>query len=671
MIKNYKPTAIVASLIILLATLGTTPARAADDGSIIDVLVAYTPQARDEAGGTSAAMNAFIWAHINEVNTVLANSGALFQFRLVGTKEVVYTEEPTYIEIMQHLQSTDGVMDELLSLRDSSRADLVHVIFSSYEFMDSCGSGFVLRAGDASAANWGFSISNFSCDNFEGTKYQIAHSLGHNFGLQHNADELDFDGRGDVPPPGITNYAYGYVDPQNRFRDIMANDCPTPGPNAIDGVYNCPRAPFFSSTTRTYGGLAIGNTLSADATRVMNERRVQIANFRDSTGGPTPGDTPTGSPNPDAGVVRHLVWQHTDGRVYDWSMNGATQVAGSFVYASPLADWKVKGSGDFNWDGKLDLVRQHTDGRVNAWFMNGVTPVGDVYLRESALPDWLIVGTDDFNGDGNADLVWQHAGGQVAVWFMAGSILLGNASINVPVPGWLVVGTGDFNGDGKTDIVLQNLDGRVDVWYLNGATYVSRASIVAQQQTDMKLVAVGDFDGDGKPDLVWQHIDGRVDIWFMNGVTGTSQALAYTMPNSGWKIVATRDAKEKNPLAAADYHPLAPCRVLDTRNTPNGTYAGPALAGGATRLFPLGGKCNVPATATSVMVNLTVTAPSAEGYLTVYPAGSSRPDASAANFMPGETRANTAVVAPNLYVYTGLGSGATVHFILDVVGYFE
>ncbi|HSD65935.1 MAG TPA: hypothetical protein VLF95_04500, partial [Vicinamibacteria bacterium] len=118
---------------------------------------------------------------------------------------------------------------------------------------------------------------------------------------------------------------------------------------------------------------------------------------------------------------------------------------------------------------------------------------------------------------------------------------------------------------------------------------------------------------------------------------------------------------------------LTPCRLLDTRELA-GTFGGPALAAGTDRVFPLHGRCGIPATARAVSLNLTVTGSAAAGNLRLYPAGSPLPLATAINYSAGQTRAGNAVATLN-----GLGELAvrctqpsgTTHFILDVNGYFE
>jgi hypothetical protein len=124
---------------------------------------------------------------------------------------------------------------------------------------------------------------------------------------------------------------------------------------------------------------------------------------------------------------------------------------------------------------------------------------------------------------------------------------------------------------------------------------------------------------------------------------------------------------------ATGFHTLSPCRVLDTRN-PVGPYGGPALAASTSRVFVIAGQCGIPATALSVSVNVTITQPTSGGDLRLYPAGSALPPTSTINYRIGQTRANNAVVSLGAAGDLGIQcdqSAGSVHFILDVNGYFQ
>jgi hypothetical protein len=127
---------------------------------------------------------------------------------------------------------------------------------------------------------------------------------------------------------------------------------------------------------------------------------------------------------------------------------------------------------------------------------------------------------------------------------------------------------------------------------------------------------------------------------------------------------------------AARFYTLPPCRLLDTRN-PSGTFAGPALAAGAMRTFPLAGRCGIPATARSISANLTVTGATSAGNLNAFAGDlAADPPTSTLDFAAGSVRANNAVLAVSqdgnaaVTLLTGMPSG-TVHVVLDVNGYFQ
>jgi pimeloyl-ACP methyl ester carboxylesterase len=122
------------------------------------------------------------------------------------------------------------------------------------------------------------------------------------------------------------------------------------------------------------------------------------------------------------------------------------------------------------------------------------------------------------------------------------------------------------------------------------------------------------------------------------------------------------------------FHAVAPCRVVDTRG-PAGDYGGPALAGGATRVFTLGGQCGIPASAKAVSLNVTVTGATQPGHLRLFPGGAPLPAASTINFTANQTRANNAFArlgtGATLGVFSGQTIGGTVQVVVDVNGYFE
>lgn len=128
------------------------------------------------------------------------------------------------------------------------------------------------------------------------------------------------------------------------------------------------------------------------------------------------------------------------------------------------------------------------------------------------------------------------------------------------------------------------------------------------------------------------------------------------------------------PWPAADLYAVPPCRVVDTRG-PAGELGGPALAGGSTRSFPITSICGIPADAVAVAANVTAVTPSASGLLEIHPAGSLPAGISTVSFRSNRTRSNNINLAlgvgGGLTVRTELSGAGTVHFVLDVSGYFR
>jgi hypothetical protein len=125
--------------------------------------------------------------------------------------------------------------------------------------------------------------------------------------------------------------------------------------------------------------------------------------------------------------------------------------------------------------------------------------------------------------------------------------------------------------------------------------------------------------------------------------------------------------------SAYDFFPLTPCRAADTRAGSGfaGAFGPPALAGGAARDFPLlTSVCNVPGAARAFSLNATVVPPGPLGFLTLYPAGNTRPLASTLNSFEGVIVANAALVpGGNGSAITAFATDNT-DLILDLNGYF-
>jgi hypothetical protein len=121
----------------------------------------------------------------------------------------------------------------------------------------------------------------------------------------------------------------------------------------------------------------------------------------------------------------------------------------------------------------------------------------------------------------------------------------------------------------------------------------------------------------------------------------------------------------------ARFVPLHPVRVVDTRDGWGGVPVG-ALGPGASLGHDLTSPDLLPETGVSaVVLNVTVTEPTGNGYLTVHPDGVPRPLASNLNFVPGQTVPNLVTVRLSdegaVRFFNAVGSS---HVVADLVGFY-
>ena len=228
-----------------------------DDGSVVDILVVWTPAAEARVGGESS-IKAKIDLSIAFTNDTFRRSGIFTSLRLVGAEKVDYEETPDNLTNLERLSAPqDGHLDDVLALRDAVGADLVH-LYSS-------------RGGGIAYLGGAFALS--------GDVRYFAHEIGHNFGVNHVRSDLR-----------LSSY-------QHAFDDFSfgRHGCAltiTSGGGCVDGVFGRV-LPYYSSPALwdPRNGRPLGVSRfqparvvngPADAVLTINRSRHVLANFRPS-----------------------------------------------------------------------------------------------------------------------------------------------------------------------------------------------------------------------------------------------------------------------------------------------------------------------------------------------------------------------------------------------------
>ncbi len=280
-------------------------------------------------------------------------------------------------------------------------------------------------------------------------------------------------------------------------------------------------------------GAITGGTQLPPISMGWDERRTHSFN---ATGGFRPGDVSGGS---------YSCWTYGD-------FNGDKRT--DIIYYTTSGVWRIKFSmgdgtftdtagfrpadvssgdlpywayGDFNGDGKTDIIYYTTSGVWRIWFSNGdgtFTASGGFRPGDAASFDSMLWSYRDFNGDGKTDIIYYTTSGTWRIWFSngdgtftaSGDFRPGDAlSFNPNF--WAYQ---DLNGDGKTDIIYYTTSGTWRIWFSNGdGTFTAsgdfRPSDVYSNYAP--YWAYGDFNGDGKADIIYYTTSGTWRIKFSTG----------------------------------------------------------------------------------------------------------------------------------------------------------
>jgi V8-like Glu-specific endopeptidase len=227
-----------------------------------------------------------------------------------------------------------------------------------------------------------------------------------------------------------------------------------------------------------------------------------------------------------------LLWRISDGRLVIMPVDGKPRVT-----SKPDPKLAIEAIGDLDGDGSSDVIVRRS-GMLVLW--SGGEAAREVLLgdKRAGDPAWRVIAIADFDGDETAELAWRHTSGIVQIGVKGAGTLETR---------WTLQSVGDLDGNLRSDLIWRDDKGVVRIWF-DGVPRGQLPEDLDEPSIDnggkpmdlkTRLVSVTDVDHDGRDDLIW-HSDLGTTVWFMAGahVAGTSD-----LPLKGWKLVgALRDA---------------------------------------------------------------------------------------------------------------------------------
>lgn len=147
------------------------------------------------------------------------------------------------------------------------------------------------------------------------------------------------------------------------------------------------------------------------------------------------------------------------------------------LFGGSTAPWHAVAGGDLNADGIGDLIFQYAEtGVYSASFMNGTNVASADYLWNGEdISPWRVVGGGDFDGDGKADLVLRDGTNHIysLAYFEnftqrdASYVTIGN---NTDLAPWVLESVSDLDGNGISDLILTGVRNEKFVLYMNAST---------------------------------------------------------------------------------------------------------------------------------------------------------------------------------------------------------
>lgn len=199
---------------------------------------------------------------------------------------------------------------------------------------------------------------------------------------------------------------------------------------------------------------------------------------------------------------------------------------------------------DFNGDGKNDLIARKPDGTL--WLYPGtgrVDATSSGFSAPKRIGDYgwdvftTLTGTGDFNADGKNDLLARKADGSLWLYRGTGTVSGSNVgytgALKIGEYGWEVFdqlfGAGDLNADGRNDLIARKFDGTLWMYPGDGSGKLSTPRRIGTGWDVFDtILGAGKLNADSFPDMVARRPDGSLWAYSGTGMQTNEGYLART-----------------------------------------------------------------------------------------------------------------------------------------------
>lgn len=170
---------------------------------------------------------------------------------------------------------------------------------------------------------------------------------------------------------------------------------------------------------------------------------------------------------------------------------------------------------DINGDGVSDLLWFNPTTSQFGYWLIGVDSNGNIVRKGlrtiNVTPGYYVAATGDFNGDGKVDLIWTSANHDIYLWASTGSGFQSTYIDSYP-SGWQLIGAGDIDGDGLPDLLWWNqATNQFAYWLMKNNE--RKGSGIFNVPSGYSPVAIGYFSQSNRLSILLASSSGDVYDW--------------------------------------------------------------------------------------------------------------------------------------------------------------